>query len=162
MMNGRKGTVVALLGTMSVLASSLLAQAPGKADIESLVTKAAALVEGQGEQAFEEFKKRDSEWFHDDVYVFVNDMQGRNVFHPIQPELQGKNLLESDAPHERELMRRMIGLLEKQDAGWVEYEWPRPGETKLSKKIAYVKKVKAGERTLIVGSGVYADGATAP
>jgi hypothetical protein len=45
--------------------------------IESLVTKAAALVESKGKQAaFAEFGKRGSEWWHGDTYLFAYDMKG--------------------------------------------------------------------------------------
>jgi cytochrome c len=46
--------------------------------IEAMVNKAAALVESQGKAAFSEFRKRDSEWWFGNTYVFAYD-QNLNV-----------------------------------------------------------------------------------
>jgi len=45
----------------------------------------------------------------------------------------------------------------QQGLGWIDYMWPKPGESKPSKKSSYIKKVKVGEETFIVGSGLYTD-----
>jgi hypothetical protein len=42
--------------------------------VEALVTKAAVLVDNKGKAAFEDFRKKESEWFHGDTYLFVYDM----------------------------------------------------------------------------------------
>ncbi|MCX5680781.1 MAG: cache domain-containing protein [Candidatus Omnitrophica bacterium] len=42
-------------------------------------------------------------------------------------------------------------------AGWVNYLWPKPGQSVPSKKQTYVRKVKYGEEIFIVGSGAYLD-----
>src|SRR5262245_54849463 len=59
----------------------------------SLVEGAAHLLERKGEQAFAEFRVRDSKWFNDQVYLFVYDVDGTNLFHAEQPEFIGKNLM---------------------------------------------------------------------
>ena len=47
--------------------------------IETLVNKAAALVERQGKGAFSEFRQRDSEWWFGNTYLFAYDTN-LNVF----------------------------------------------------------------------------------
>jgi cytochrome c len=37
--------------------------------VEALVTKAAVLVDNKGKAAFEDFRKKDSQWFHGDTYL---------------------------------------------------------------------------------------------
>ena len=67
----------------------------------ALVGDAAALIAEVGEvAACEQFHEKGSRWFHDDVYVFVNDLDGNSLCHPAKPSLEGKGLLESeeDAP----------------------------------------------------------------
>jgi cytochrome c len=48
-------------------------QAPPSSDkarqIETLVDKAAALIDSKGKAAFAEFRVKDSEWFHGDTYL---------------------------------------------------------------------------------------------
>jgi hypothetical protein len=39
--------------------------------IEALVTNAAALIDSKGKTAFVDFRTKDSEWFHGDIYLFV-------------------------------------------------------------------------------------------
>ena len=43
--------------------------------IEALVNKAAALIESKGKAIFPELRKKDSEWFHGDTYLFVYDLK---------------------------------------------------------------------------------------
>jgi len=40
-------------------------------------------------------------------------------------------------------------------SGWVDYMWPKPGETVPSLKITYIKKAQYQNQTYLVGSGVY-------
>jgi signal transduction histidine kinase len=131
--------------------------AASREKIVALVDKAAALVQEKGENAFTEFRKKDSEWFHGDVYIFVDDMDGKNLCHPVRPDLEGKNLLDIKDADGKEFVREMIGLLKEKDAGWVEYSWTKPGATSASKKLAYVKKTTLDGKPVLVGSGIYAD-----
>ncbi|MBI5396869.1 MAG: cache domain-containing protein [Verrucomicrobia bacterium] len=147
---------VALAGVLAFLANCAGPQ-PSKEQIVALVDKAAALVERDGEKAFAEFRKRDSEWFRGDVYVFVDDMEGKNLCHPAKPELEGQNLLDMKDAKGKEFLREMIELLKTKDAGWVEYAWPKPGQTGSSRKASYIKKAKCGDKTVLVGSGLYVD-----
>lgn len=156
-----KNTVVvgvcAALGCALVFLANCAPASPSKEQIAALVDKAVALVERDGEKAFAEFRKKDSEWLRGDTYVFVDDMEGRIVCHPVQPELEGKAALDLKDANGKEFVREIVELAKSKDAGWVEYAWPKPGGTKVSKKAAYVRKVKAGDRTFIVGSGLYVD-----
>jgi methyl-accepting chemotaxis protein len=125
--------------------------------IKALVDKAAALIERKGKDAFPEFKKKGSEWFKGDGYVFVNDMKGTTLVNAAFPELEGKNNLELKDANGKAITREFIDLLKTKDSGWVDYMWPKPGETKPSKKFSYVKKAKLGKDTVYVGAGIYAE-----
>src|SRR5262245_27694573 len=59
----------------------------------SLVESAAALMEREGEYAFRQFGQKDSVWLNDDHYIFIYTLDGICVFHPITPELVGKNAM---------------------------------------------------------------------
>src|ERR1700761_8040130 len=71
---------VVIVGTLLTGAACAQQRAPTPQEInsiESLVTKAAALVESKGKKAaFAEFGKHDSEWWHNDTYLFAYDMNG--------------------------------------------------------------------------------------
>src|SRR5262249_39552292 len=50
--------------------------------IEVMVNKAAALVEKQGKAAFSEFRKRDSEWWFGNTYLFAYDQKLNVLLNP--------------------------------------------------------------------------------
>jgi len=125
--------------------------------IVALVEKAAALIEARGQAAFPEFRKKDSEWYNGTTYIFVNDMQGTSMVNPPKPEIEGTNNLDMKDANGKALIREMIDMLKTKESGWIDYMWPKPGETEPSRKLSYIKKVKLGEEPLIVGAGIYSD-----
>jgi cytochrome c len=124
---------------------------------KALVDEAAALVESKGTDAFAEFRKKDSQWLKGDTYIFACDMNGIEVFHPIQPDLEGKSIIDMKDANGKPFIHEMIEIANTKGSGWVEYMWTKPGETEPSKKMTYIKKVKTGVDRLIVGSGYYTD-----
>lgn len=123
----------------------------------ALVDQAAALLESKGTDAFAEFRKKDSQWFKGDTYIFVVDTNGIEVVHPAQPDLEGKSIMDLKDANGKAFVKEMIEMANTKGSGWVEYMWPKPGETEPSKKMTYIKKVKTGDDILIVGSGYYTD-----
>lgn len=118
---------------------------------------AAALIQERGENAFADFRKKGSERLQGDVYIFVVDMNGKNLCHPVTPDLEGRNLLDLKDAKGKEFEREMIDLLKSKDAGWIEYSWMKPDATGHSRKFAYVKKTMLSDTPVLVGSGIYAD-----
>ena len=57
--------------------------------IEAMVNKAAALVERQGKAAFSEFRKRDSEWWFGNTYIFRLRSKPKCVTQPRFSETRG-------------------------------------------------------------------------
>jgi cytochrome c len=121
----------------------------------ALVDQAAALLESKGTGAFAEFRKKDSQWLNGHTYIFVLDMKGIDVFHPVHPDLQGKSIIDMKDANGKAFIQEMVEIAKTKGSGWVEYIWPKPGETEPSKKMTYIKKVKTGNDTFIVGAGYY-------
>lgn len=151
----RSVTVCVALGGMLAFLVNCAGPSPSEEQVAALVNKAAALVERNGEKAFVEFRKKGSEWYQGEIYIFADDMEGVNLCHPEKRDLEGKNLLETKDAMGKLFVREMIELLRTKDAGWVEYWWPKPGETKPSHKASYVRKVKLGDKPILVGCGLY-------
>jgi cytochrome c len=126
--------------------------------IVAIVDKAAALIESKGKVVFSEFKKKDSEWFKGETYVFIADMNGTILMHPANPELEMKNILDMKDANGKTFMREFVETAKTKGSGWVDYMWPKPGEKKPSKKVSYIKRAKMpnGE-TVLVGAGIYAN-----
>src|SRR5262245_51445056 len=61
--------------------------------VETLVTRAAALVEKDGKTAaFAEFRKKDSEWLHGETYLYAYDREGNVLLNPAFPKREGTNI----------------------------------------------------------------------
>ena len=132
-------------------------KAPDPKGIEDLVNRAAALVESKGKAAFDEFRKKDSEWFYGNTYVFVDDMNGKSLCLPSNPAEEGKTNLDLKDASGKQVMKDFIDTAKK-GSGWIEYVWPKPGETKPSKKKSFVRSTKMPDgQMVIVGSGMYVE-----
>ncbi|BDZ72167.1 cache domain-containing protein [Methanobacterium petrolearium] len=123
-----------------------------KAELVLLVDKAVQLIDENGEAAFPEL--RSSEWVHNDSYVFVWQLDGIRVVYPPDPSGEGKNMTDLVDSDGKPIGKLFIQTAEN-GSGWVEYMWPKPGETAPSLKITYIKKAEYQNQTYLVGSGIY-------
>ena len=84
-------------------------KAPGRLEaLQERVEKAAALVEQEGTKAFEQFNKKDSEWFHGNTYVFVDSLEGEFLCYPPMPSEVGKNIVNFKDADGREVFKLEI------------------------------------------------------
>ena len=123
----------------------------------TLVDKAAAFLARKGKVAFAEFRQKDSQWYTDTTYIFVDDMEGTALVNPPQTQIEGKNFIDMRDVNGKAVMREMIDIVKTQEAGWLEYWWPKPGETTPSKKTNYIKKVIVEGEVFLIGAGLYSD-----
>lgn len=120
--------------------------------------EAAALINSKGaEEAIKVISDPSGPFVWKDSYVFLMNLEGKMLAHPIKPELtkQEHVLLMTD-PMDKALFVHFVNLAKKVGHGWVEYMWPKPGKTAPSKKISYIYRVPNQE--LFVGAGVYVGG----
>jgi len=124
--------------------------------IEQVVNKAAELIKQNGKrEAFVKFKDKSSEFIFLDTYVFVKDMQGKELVNPYFPELVGKDISKLQDAEGKYFVQEELEKLKIQDSCWNSYMWPRPNQEEASKKLVYVKKVKLPSETLLIGAGYY-------
>jgi len=88
-------------------------------------------------------------------YVWVNDMKPVVVFHPIKPELEGKDVSDMKDPNGKALFVAFVDTVKAHGAGYVDYLWPRPGSSEPEPKRSYVKGFEPWG--WVLGSGVYVD-----
>jgi len=166
---GRRGSVInkshiVFPVLIVVLISVLLVGYIGEADqankrdaVRSLVLDAAALIEDEGASAYPAFRQDGSEWLHGDTYVFVWRTDGMRLVYPPDPSGEGQNMSALvDAEGKPIGMLFINTALSGDGEGWVEYLWPRPGDTVPAAKQTYIKGVSTGGESLLVGSGLYA------
>jgi methyl-accepting chemotaxis protein len=88
-------------------------------------------------------------------YFWVNDMHPRVVLHPIKPELDGRDVSQMADPNGLRLFQAFVDTVKQHGAGFVPYQWPRPGAVDPVDKVSYVKGFAPWG--WIVGSGLYID-----
>jgi methyl-accepting chemotaxis protein len=86
------GFTILLAAASSVFAQQAPPPSEKVKQTEALVTKAAALIDKNGKAAFAEFRKKDSEWFHGDTYLFVYDLKANVLLNPAFPQREGTNV----------------------------------------------------------------------
>jgi methyl-accepting chemotaxis protein len=90
-----------------------------------------------------------------DDYFWINDLLPRMIMHPLKAELDGKDLSDNQDPNGKRLFVAFVEKVKAEGAGFVDYYWPKPGQTKPVPKISYVKGFP--QWGWIIGSGVYID-----
>ncbi len=121
------------------------------------VEDAVRLLEAQGTQAFTTLKDPASGYRFLDAYVFVMREDGEQQVNGAFPEVEGTNMLEFTDAEGKAIAQAMLKVVREQGEGWVDYLWPRPGDTALSRKRSFVKGVVIDRRLYIVGAGMYFD-----
>lgn len=147
--------VAAPSGERYVIGSGLYNDRMERAFVVHMVEDAVAELEKSGEAAFGLLRDPTERFRAKDAYVFVFDDKGTDLVNPAFPNLEGRNLLDVKDTAGKPLIRQMLGVIKTRGAGWVDYSWPKPGESVSTQKSTYVSKAKVGGKTLLVGCGVY-------
>ena len=129
--------------------------------IEQKVVEACELLGKDGVAAFPAFQGHDSQYIFSGTYIWIHDQNGIMRMHPIKYKLNGKNLINLTDSNGKLFFAVMNEVAEENGSGWVDYMWPKPGEKKPSPKISFVKQVKHGDDTFVVGCGTYDAGVIA-
>jgi cytochrome c len=121
--------------------------------VEALVVKAAALIDKRGTAALPELRKKDSEWFYGNTYLFIYDLNANVLLNPAFPKREGTNVGGEKDANGKLFNVAMIEVAGAKGAGWVDYVFPKPGQTEPARKLAYVKKVTIDGTSGLVASG---------
>lgn len=87
-------------------------------------------------------------------YFFIRDLQGTIILYPAKPEREGTSGLNEVDTRGKAYTVEFIELA-KRGGGFVEYYFPRPGESQPVRKISYVHPVEGWG--WVVGTGMYVD-----
>jgi polar amino acid transport system substrate-binding protein len=124
------------------------------------VEEMAAFVEKAYEYAREQGKDTAIAGFNDpggrfvegELYMFAYDLGGNTLAHPFQPDLLGKNRLDTTDADGTAFIRDLISTAQS-GGGFVRYLYLDPADNNKTKpKLSYVMMV---DRDWIIGSGVY-------
>ena len=128
------------------------------------VRQAAQDLAASGEAGLATFSSENATSVWKDSYTFVLSCEeGRsvNVAHPLRPELRGKPTAQiaTFGPKSGEQIAADFCTAGRQPhGGWVEYNFPRPGETEAMRKVSYVLAVEG--TPYVVSAGLYDEEAT--
>jgi signal transduction histidine kinase len=140
-----------MLAALMVLGFGAAAGAQERASPEeakAMAIKAADYLKANGpEKAFAAFKAPDGGFRDRDLYVVVQDNKGNMAFHPLNPALIGKSMLDLKDVDGKPFNREVQAVKE---AGWVDYKWMDPQTKQVGPKTSYV--VHTGDYFVQVGA----------
>lgn len=92
--------------------------------------------------------------FGEDGYFFLYNMEGKNLMHPRQPQLVGRDLWELRDAHGAPTIQLLIAAA-KQGGGYVRYMWEKPSSKTIAPKLGYVVEIE--NLGWMLGTGLYLD-----
>ncbi len=154
-----KVLIFTALATIAMTHSVRAQESPPTSDqakrIEAMVNKAAALVEAQGRAAFAQFRVRDSEWWFGNTYLFAYDKDFNVLLNPAFPKREGANVRGEKDASGKLFQDELMNVARTKGSGWVDYMFPKPGQTQPCKKWSYVKAVQIDGGLGLIGAGFY-------
>lgn len=93
--------------------------------------------------------------YGDDDYFWIHSLDLRMLMHPFSAALVGNSVADVQDPNGSYLFREMNDVVRADRAGYVAYEWPKPGVTNPVPKISYVSLFEPWG--WVLGSGIYLD-----
>ncbi len=147
--------VTAPSGKSYVVGSGVYNDRMERAFVIDMVQDAAGQLEKKGRAALQLFHDPTGPFLAKDAYIFVYDMNGTNLALPAFPNLEGRNLMDFRDTQGKHAIREMFDVVKARGSGWVDYMWPKPGESVSTEKSSFVTKAKLGDEWVMLGSGVY-------
>jgi len=139
-----------------ILAAGALADNATKDECVAKTKEAAQMVLDKGlDEAVKAINDKNGTFVWKDTYVFMMDLDGKMLAHPMNATLIGKSLLENKDKGDpgKLLFKEFVELAKGKGEGWVDYMWSNPGDAKPRKKISYIYRVPG--KDLLVGAGIW-------
>lgn len=147
--------VTAPSGNRYIVGSGLYNDRMERAFVVDAVREAVGRIEQQGAAALPLFYNPAGPFLNKDAYIFVLDLNGNVISLPPFPNLEGNSLLNVKDTQGKPFVRELLALVETSGSGWVDYMWPKPGQSASTRKSTFVSKAKMGDQWVLVGCGVY-------
>ncbi len=120
-------------------------------DVYNLVIKAYEVVKSLGEESLPAFNDPKGDFVYKDTYVFIQRCPSEMLAHPFaMDKLKGVDLMQSFP-----FTKSICDAGKQPSGGWMEYGWPKPGETEPSRKVTFAINVEGTPYTL--AAGIYND-----
>jgi hypothetical protein len=136
------------------LAGTAMAQSATKDECVAKCKEAAKMINEKGlDAAIAEINKKDGKFVWKDSYVFLMDLDGKMLAHPVSPGMIGKNHMGLADKAGKLFIKEFVDVAKTKGEGWAAYMWPKPGAEAPAKKLTYVYRVPG--KNLFVGAGIY-------
>jgi len=145
-------SIAALAFLMVFLASTCYAGTCPKDELVKSIHHATDLINHKGKAALPELKK--FKFCGETGYVFVNDMKGKNLMHPIQ-KLEGGDMSNLQGAKGEYFGAEIIAKAEKYGEGWVSYTWQNTVTKQVENKCTYIRTATLDGKKVIVGGGIF-------
>lgn len=148
-------TLVMLFG-LSMAWTAVAAEKATKDECMAKSKEAAKLFTEKGEEAaIKAINDKQGKFVWKDTYVFMVDLDGKMLAHPMSPALIGKNVLDmkDKGTPGKLLFKEFADVAKGKGEGWVDYMWMNPGDASPRKKVTYVYRVPG--KNAYVGAGIY-------
>jgi cytochrome c len=147
---------IALLFGLFLATGGMAAESGTKDECVAKCKEAAGMIAAKGlDEAVKEINNKTGKFVWKDTYVFLLDLDGKMLAHPMNAALIGKNVLETKDKGEpgKLLFKEFVELAKGKGEGWVDYMWLNPGDPKPRKKISFIYRVPG--KDLLVGAGIW-------
>ena len=99
--------------------------------------------------------KRDGDWWSDNTYLFAYDEHLNVLLSPAFPKREGTNRHGETDANGKMFHGEFWTTVQTKGAGWVDYMFPKAGQTQPSHKWSYVKGLKADGVSGLIGAGFF-------
>ncbi len=123
--------------------------------IVALVEKASTLIDSKGKSIFLSSGKPAAKWRIGDTYLFIDDLKEVVLFNGGFPEREGSNSSSLKDSNGKLFQVEFVKVVQSKGSGWVDYMFPKPGQSQPSQKWSYVKAVNIDGTAGLVVVGFY-------
>lgn len=126
-----------------------------KQRVKTLVEQGVVMAISQGKESLiKQVNDRYGAFVKGDTYLFVGDLNKINVLaHPYHKELIGKDLSLFNDKNGSYMSFEFVKTALEEGAGWISYQWIKPGSKVESTKHTYIMKVPT--KDYYVGAGYH-------
>lgn len=147
--------IIGIIFMVIGLTSSVWAAEASKEEVIAKCQDAAKMIQEKGIDAgIKAIGSKEGPYVWKDTYVFLMDLDGKMLAHPMSPQLtERKDLLQTKNTDGKMIFVDFIKLANEKGSGWVDYMWPKPGQEKPVEKSTYIYRVPGTQ--YLVGAGIY-------
>ncbi|MBW2473083.1 MAG: cache domain-containing protein [Deltaproteobacteria bacterium] len=146
-----------LLSSMLLPFVAVAEEDASREEIVEMCKKAETLLLTNKEAGIAEIANKEGQFVWKNTYVFLMDLDGNMLAHPMIPQLTEKGPLfhvaDKNPDKPKMIFVEFVDIARKNGEGWIWYMWPKPNSREPVDKFTYIRRV--GFTNMLVGAGIY-------